>query len=83
MENFEGGKFRAIPDFQNFAGINSTFHVYNFREKREIKNTSKFSARLKQVSRHAEFLSCSAKNTIMSIENTSENSAKIHLVVCL
>ncbi len=29
-----GGKFRAIQDFalfENFAGINSTFHVYNFR----------------------------------------------------
>ncbi len=48
MENFQDGKFRAIPDFalfRKFAGINSTFHVYNFRvvthEKREIKNTSK------------------------------------------
>ncbi len=31
VENFEGGKFRAIPYLENFAGINSTFHVYNFR----------------------------------------------------
>ncbi len=32
VENFEDGKFRAIRDFalylENFAGINSTFHVY-------------------------------------------------------
>ncbi len=34
VENFEGGKFRAIKIvsyLENFAGSNSTFHVYNFR----------------------------------------------------
>ncbi len=46
MENFV--QFQILPYLENFAGINSTFHVYNFRvishpRKREIKNTSKFS----------------------------------------
>ncbi len=34
VDIFEGVKFRVIQDFallQIFAGINSTFHVYNFR----------------------------------------------------
>ncbi len=43
-------QFKILPYFENFAGINSTFHVYNFlssatHEKREIKNTSKCSTR--------------------------------------
>ncbi len=58
VENFEGGKFRAfqiLPYLEIFAGINSTFQRIIFvlsatHEKREIKNTSKFSTRTVSLS---------------------------------
>ncbi len=48
VENFV--QFKILPYLENFAGINSTFHGIIFvssatHEKREIKNTSKFSTR--------------------------------------
>ncbi len=51
VENFEGGKFRAIPDFalfRKFRGPTSTCIIFvssATHEKREIKTTSKFSTR--------------------------------------
>ncbi len=49
VENFV--QFKILPYLENFAGINSTSHMYIIfvssatHEKREIKNTSKFSTR--------------------------------------
>ncbi len=48
VENFEGGKFRAIQDFaflENFAGITSTCIIFvssATHEKREIKKPRNF-----------------------------------------
>ncbi len=44
VENFV--QFQIMPYLENFADINSTFHVYNFRViSHPRKTTSKFSTR--------------------------------------